>query len=108
MKKIADFIVNKRYIVLVAMLVLCIACGVMIPSVNINTDMTKYLPDDSSMKTGMDIMGEEFAETSVSNTIRVMFKDLTEEQKTDVLSQLEEIQYVDSVDYDAESDNKDE
>lgn len=108
MKKIADFIVNKRYIVLAAMLTLCIACGVMIPSVNINTDMTKYLPDDSSMKTGMDIMGEEFAETSVSNTIRVMFKDLTEEQKTDVLSQLEEIQYVDSVDYDAESGNKDE
>ena len=107
MKKIADFIVNKRYFVLAVMLVICIACALMIPQVTINTDMTKYLPDDSSMREGMNIMAEEFPDNTVSNTIRVMFEGLTEEEKTDILASLGEIKYVDSVTYDAESCNKD-
>lgn len=107
MKKIADFIVDKRYIVLGVMLALCVVCVFMIPKVTVNSDMTEYLPDDSSMKLGMDIMEEEFPDTETSNTIRVMFKDLTEDQKAGVQEQLEQMQYVDSVDYDAETCNKD-
>ena len=37
----------------------------LIPQVGINTDMTKYLPDDSSMKQGVDIMAEEFSDKPI-------------------------------------------
>ncbi len=107
MKKIASFIVNKRYIVLGVMLALCVVSAMLIPKVNINTDMTKYLPDDSSMGIGMDIMAEEFPNTVTPKTIRVMFNGLTDVDKTNVKIDLEEIENVDSVAYNADSNNKD-
>ncbi len=107
MKKIANFIVNKRYIVLGVMLALCLVSAMLIPKVQINTDMTKYLPDDSSMGIGMDIMAEEFPNTVTPKTIRVMFKDLSDVEKTNVKIDLEEIENVDSVTYNAGANNKD-
>lgn len=107
MKKTADFIINKRYIVLGVMLALCLVSAMLIPKVNINTDMTKYLPEDSSMGIGMDIMAEEFPDTVTPKTIRVMFKDLTDVEKTNVKIDLEAIENVDSVTYNAETNNKD-
>ena len=99
MKKFADIIVDGYKIVLALMLVICIGCAVMIPFVEINTDMTKYLPDKSSMKMGVDVMKEDFASMAMAQTIRVMFEDLTDEQKTTIKKQLESIEYVDSVSY---------
>lgn len=107
MKKIASFIVNKRYIVLGVMLTLCLVCAVLIPKVNINTDMTKYLPDDSSMGIGLRIMAEEFPDTQTPKTIRVMFKGLDDVEKTNVKLDLEAIENVDSVTYNADTNNKD-
>lgn len=109
MKKLANLIVNKRHIVMSVMLLCMIVCIFLMQRVEINDDMTKYLADDSPMKIGMDIMEEEFPEIETSQTIRVMFQNLTSEQKTELLSELEGIAYVDSVDYDADSEdyNKD-
>ncbi len=107
MKKIASFIVNKRYIVLGVMLALCLVSAMLIPKVNINTDMTKYLPDDSSMGIGMSIMAEEFPNTETPKTIRVMFNGLTDVEKTNVKIDLEEIKNVDSVTYNPDTGNKD-
>lgn len=108
-KKLSNFIVNKRTLILVIMLILAVVSMVCSQFVEINEDMTKYLPDDSNMKAGIDIMAEEFPEMETSNTIRVMFDDLTSAQKEEVLTKLSEIEHVDSVDYDAESSdyNKD-
>lgn len=98
MKKIAGFIVDKHKFILAVMLVICAFCAALIPKVEINTDMTKYLPDDSSMKQGIDIMLDEFSTTTTS-TIRVMFKDLSTQEINLFRQQLENIQYVDSVAY---------
>lgn len=108
MKKIAGFIVNKHKFILAVMLVICAFCVALIPKVEINTDMTKYLPDDSSMKQGVDIMLEEFSTTTTS-TIRVMFKDLSTQEINLFRQQLENIPNVDSVAYveDSEDYNKD-
>ncbi len=106
-KRIADFIVDKRYLVLGVMLALCIACACMIPGVNINADMTKYLPDDSSMKQGMNVLAEEFPDMTTPSTVRVMFKDLTDIEKTNIKLQLSEIENVDSVTYNPDIHNKD-
>lgn len=106
-KKIADFIVNKRYFVLGVMLALCIVCACLIPKVKVNTDMTKYLPDDSSMKQGMNVLAEEFPDMTMPSTIRVMFKDLSDVEKTNIKLELSEIENVDSVTYNPDLHDKD-
>ena len=105
MKRIADFIVEKRVFLIVAVLIITVISGVLIPKVNVNTDMTKYLPDNSSMKIGMDKMDEAFPEAETDNTIRVMYTDLDEGQKLILKDILEKIPNVTDVDYDDESED---
>ncbi len=108
MKKVISFIVNKRYFILAAMLALATLCAICIPSVTINEDMTEYLPDDSGMRQGLDIMNEAFPETETTNGIRVMFTDLADSDIATIKSRLEKIDNVDSVSYDTtEKYNKD-
>ena len=109
MKKVAGVIVDGHKFFLVFMLVITVLCGLLIPKVEINTDMTKYLPDDSSMAQGIEIMKENFGNMTTTQTIRVMFKGLNEEQIVAVKDYLENIANVDSVSYVADSEdyNKD-
>ena len=102
-QKFANMIVDHRKSVLVCLTLLTILCAVLFFQVPINTDMTKYLPDDSMMKMGIDKMEEEFPDTDIAKTVRVMFSDLTESEKSEILAQLEAIPNVDEVAYDAES-----
>lgn len=99
MKKIANFLIEKHIFVLATVIVLAVFCAGLMLRVPVNTDMTKYLPDDSSMKQGIDIMKEDFSNMSTSQTIRVMFKDLPESQIADIKDLLERIEYVDGVSY---------
>ncbi|MBR6873327.1 MAG: MMPL family transporter [Ruminococcus sp.] len=99
MKKIADLIVEKRILIFLTVLVIAGVCAVLIFKVEVNTDLTKYLPDDSSMKIGMDLMDEEFPEAEGDYTVRVVFKNLTEEQIAQTKKELSEIKNVDKVDY---------
>ena len=46
MKKIAGFIVDRRYILLAVILVLSIVCGVVALDTEINKDRIQYLSDD--------------------------------------------------------------
>ena len=102
MKKSAAFLVEKRYVVLAAMLLITMACGILSHRVNVTSDITKYLPDSSNMKIGLDLMDKEFPATD-SGDIRVMFNGLKDSQKPEILKKLQAIQYVDSVDYKADS-----
>lgn len=108
MKSIANFIVAKRKWILGVMLCLTAVCVLLSSQVSINTDMTKYLPDDSSMKIGMNIMEDEFPEMEISSGIRVMAEGLDDAQKDELLAKLEALPYVDSVAHDDSVDyNKD-
>ena len=107
MKKIFDFIIDKRKYVFSVMLGLCLVCCLLIPKIKINTDLTKYLPDDFSMSQGMDVMAEEFPDTKVPSTIRVMFKGLSDAEKSEVKTKLQNIEYVDGVTYDPVKNEKD-
>lgn len=53
MKKLADWIVDKRKLVLIFVAMLTAVSGIGIFKTNINYDMSKYLPSDSSVKRGM-------------------------------------------------------
>lgn len=103
MKRLTNFIVSKRIYILVVMLILTAVCSFLIPKVSVNSDMSKYLPNDSSMRQGLSLMEKEFPAEEESYTIRVMFKGLGSEKKAEVKDALAAIENVDSVSYDRDS-----
>ena len=107
--RLASRIVDHRRIIVIVMLIFTVICGVLMPFVGINYDMTKYLPDDSSMKIGIDLMAEDFPDMTEESSIRVMFQDLKESQIPSLRQELSEIPYVKNVDYESGSSkyNKD-
>lgn len=50
MRKAACWIVRQRRWILALTLILAAVCGILIPGVQVNSDMTKYLPEDSQMR----------------------------------------------------------
>lgn len=104
MKRIPDFIVSKRILLLIVSLVLTAVCALGAMKVEVNSDMTKYLPDEFSMKIGMDIMNENFPAMDASQTIRVMATGLDEQQRGELLEKLKDIQYVSSVTHEENED----
>lgn len=102
MKRFSEFLVKKRHVILAVMLLIAVVCGLVSHKVAVTSDITKYLPDHSNMKIGLDLMDKEFPATD-SGDIRVMFNGLEDTQKQDVLQKLQAIQYVDSVDYKTDS-----
>ena len=103
MKRLTDFIVNKRIVILAVMLILTAVSIFLIPKVGVNSDMTKYLPDDSPMRQGISLMEKEFPKEEAVYTIRVMFKGLNSGEKTEIKDALAAIENVDSVTYDRDS-----
>ena len=99
MKKISDFIVEKRYFVLVIMLILMVISLFMSSKVKINYDMTNYLPSDSETRIGLDIMDKEFDDAN-SSTLNIKVIDINEDEALDSYNYLKDIDNV-SVTYDA-------
>ena len=64
LKKIANFIVEKRNFIFRVTLLILILSIYGIFHVNVNYDMSSYLPDDSEVKKGMEVMTEEFGDMS--------------------------------------------
>lgn len=100
MKKIANFLVDKRHIILTIFLLFAGISGFLMGKVSLNYDMTKYLPEDFSMKKGMDIMEKEFGEEH-SSSLRVMFSNLSETEKTEIYSYLSSLKNTTGVDWEA-------
>ena len=97
---LSSFIVRKRLWFLVAAVAVAIACVFMIPRTNINSDMTRYLPDDSQMKQGIDQMSEEFGEDGLgSGMVRVMFISLPDSLKTATKDELSAVDGVSNILY---------
>ena len=103
MKKISDFIVKQRAWILALMLVLTTVCVFLMPHVGVNSDMTKYLPDSSQMKAGLDLLDKDFPASDTEHTVRVMFRGLTDAQKAEMKTSLAAIKNVGSVAYEADS-----
>ena len=104
MNKLSGFLVEKRLWLLAFFLLLAVGSVFLMPKVNVNTDMSLYLPDDSEMKQGKDIMAEQMPDTmKVQSQVRVMFDDLSETEKTEMVSRLSSIPGVASVTYQPES-----
>lgn len=109
MRKITDFIVNKRKIILIIFILLAILSAYTSTKVNINSDLTRYLPDTSKTKIGVDIMNEVFDVDNETSSLLLMFSGLEETQKGKIKQELENMEYIEEVKYEPESEeyNKD-
>lgn len=94
------FFVKFRYWLLSLTVLAGAVCGVMVPRVNVNNDLSKYLPDNSRMKAGVDIITEEFAGSASQATgadVRLMFKNLSGADSTKIEEELTGKPVVESV-----------
>ncbi len=108
MRKITDFIINKRHLILILFIIFAIISAILSNKVVINYDMAKYLPDTSETRIGMNIMEDKFSKTKTSS-FNLMFKGLATDQKTEIYNYLSEVNGVDSIEYDeTENYNKDD
>lgn len=98
MRKITDFIVEKRNYILIIFIILSFVSLYIGTKVNINNDISKYLPENSETKIGMNIMNDKFDEIKQSQ-LYIMFKDLSKDEKIKMKEELSAIKNVSSVDY---------
>ncbi len=92
---------NLHYILLAITVAFAVVCGIMMFHVNVNADMTKYLPDDSQMKRGLEIVMEEFGSSAqMSGTdVHVMFEGLKPNEVPGIRTLLEGYEDVHGVSY---------
>ncbi len=103
MKKITDFIIDKRNIVLISFIILSIISLFLSTKVNINYDIAKYLPSDSETRIGMDLMETKLKELKTSS-FNLMFKDLNDNDKEKIFEELSNIKGIDSINYEKTDD----
>lgn len=96
MKKLTDLIVDKRKSVMILYGIAAVLSVIGMLFVNVNYDMSKYLPSDSGTKLGMEKMTEEYGDLSI---ISVMFQGLDEAGQTQVKEDMAAIPNVKSVAY---------
>ena len=97
---LSEFIVRKRLWFLVAAVTIALASIFLIPHTNINSDMTRYLPDDSQMKQGIDQMADEFGDDGVgAGIVRVMFTSLPDSLRSATKDELSNIDGVSNILY---------
>ncbi len=97
MKKVATFIVDKRFFIYIAFAIAVVYCGVSINKVKVNSDITAFLPDDTETRRGLNIMEDEFITYA---TAEVMVSNITYDDAEKLSEQIEEIDDVASVDFD--------
>ncbi|MBQ7254035.1 MAG: MMPL family transporter [Bacteroidales bacterium] len=59
MSVFSRFLARRRLWLFFLVMGMVVASALLVPRININTDMTKYLPDDYPMKLGLDIVREQ-------------------------------------------------
>ncbi|MCD8205374.1 MAG: MMPL family transporter [Clostridia bacterium] len=101
MKKFAAFLTKHRVCIFIVTVVVAVACTVLMPFVNINEDMTSYLPSSSNMRQGLDIMEDEFGTIEMNGEFSLMFEGLSESEKEAMYEELSALDGVSYVTWDA-------
>ena len=77
------------------MLAVFVLCGLMVPKVNVNTDMTQYLPKNSPMKKGLDRMAEALGTGAMNSfSVRAMYSGLDSVQRDSLAMALRQLEGV--------------
>ena len=79
-RKLAQWIVNARYILLAVTCICAVLAGLFITRTKINYDLARYLSDSTMTKKALKVMDEEFGTTE---QLRIMFVNPSEEALAD-------------------------
>lgn len=104
MMKLATFIVDKRNLVFLVLAIAIIFSVIAQSWVQVENDLTKYLPDDSEARQGLDIMEDQFI---TYGSVRVMVANITMSEAGQIHDQLAEVDGVQSVTYDENENYRD-
>lgn len=99
---VASFIVDKRKAIEILFVFAIIYSIVSINKVQVNQDITSYLPAESETRRGLDIMEEEFV---TYGSARVMVSNVTYERAEELKEQIEDVPGVKSVTFDDSEDH---
>ena len=97
MEKLSTVIVDKRNLIFLLTIILLVFSALSRNWVEVESDLTYYLPSDSETKQALDIMDEQF---TTYGTAEVMVANITPEQAAALEPKIKEIKGVQSVDYD--------
>ena len=99
MKQLARILVDRRYLFAAVMLAVTILCAFLALRVEINTDMTRYLPAKSPMRQGVEILETAFPDPGEQSAFRFVFTGLDESEIPAIRQQIAEHIYVSRVEY---------
>jgi predicted RND superfamily exporter protein len=94
MDKFVGFIVDKRKFFFVLFLTLIVLSALLLPSVNINYDLAKYLPDGTPSKTGLQIIRNEY---DLPTSAQAMVRDISIPDAMDLKKEMEGVSGVSGV-----------
>ena len=102
MEKLATVIVDKRNLIFLLTIILLVFSVFSRNWVEVESDLTYYLPGGSETKQALTIMDEQF---TTYGTAEVMVANITPEQAAALEPKIKEIKGVQSVDYDETTDH---
>ena len=103
MKKVAAFIVDKRNIIFFIFTLLAIFSAFSRNWVDVENDITAYLPDNTETRTGLTIMNDNFTTFA---TAEIMVENITLDTANYLYDEIEKCEGVKSIAFDAEDDYK--
>lgn len=106
MKRIAEFIVKKRWLFFIIFVAIVAYCIYGVTKIKVEYEITGYLPDGTDTKRAIKIMDEEFA---AFGSATVMIKDIDSAAADELANRIRAIEGVTNVSFDSasESDYKD-
>ncbi|MBR4027238.1 MAG: MMPL family transporter [Lachnospiraceae bacterium] len=97
MLKLSRFIVEKRYLIFLILIISMIFSIFSVQWVQVESDLIKYLPDNASSTIGLEIMEEEFITYGMAD---LMFANVTYEEAEKIYEEIKAIEGVQSVTFD--------
>lgn len=102
MEKVASFIVDRRNLFFLIYIFAILFSIFSIGWVQVENDITTYLPDDTETRQGLTVMNDNFV---TYGSARVMVSNVSYEKAMSLKEQLEDIEGVTSIDFDNSKDS---
>lgn len=102
MMKLATFIVDKRNLIFLTVIIGIIFSAFSSGWVQVENDLAAFLPDSSRSKKGLSVMEDQF---TTFGTAQVMAANLTVSQAQDMAEEIEQMYGVQTVEFDESSDH---
>lgn len=102
MEKLATFIVDKRNLFFLLYIFAIVFCFFSTNWVNVENDITTYLPEDTETRQGLTLMNEEFV---TYGSAKIMVSNITYETGEKLQEEMEEIEGVSEAAFDNTSDH---